>query len=179
MPFGVTAAPPAETICSRQPWKAAWVQQNQDDQRSSVLPSRTTSKPRDRSPRLERTMLSGGGGGAGRMEKSYGRRLNTGKYGHNFTWGQSPTERTMHLLSLTLIWRQGLTEAETSRWIGNEFSSGAVYRSLICFTFDSVDITMCYFSHSSLTSDQKDFSFLFMKPDLNLSVWLPSQYPHM
>lgn len=71
------------------------------------------------------------------------------------------------------------TEAETSWWIGSEFKSSAVYRSLICFTLDSVDITMCYFSHSSLTLDQKDFSFLFVKPDSNLSFWLPSQNPHI
>lgn len=57
------------------------------------------------------------------------------------------------------------TEAETSWWIGSECESSAVYRSLICFPSDSVDITMCYFSRSSLKLDQKDFSFLFVKPD--------------
>lgn len=70
-------------------------------------------------------------------------------------------------------------EAETSGWIGSELKSSAVCPSLISFTFDSVDITVCYFSHSSLRLDQKDFSSLFVKPDLNLSVWLLSQYPHM
>lgn len=67
-------------------------------------------------------------------------------------------------------------EAEPGWWIGNGFKSGTVYCSLICFMFDGVDITMCYFSHSSLTLDQKDLSYLFVK-DLDLSVWFASQYP--